>query len=139
MPSAAILLACVGLVGVVAGVFASRANDHFSKQGAAPLTWPTLLRIARVFGIVVGISTWPLTYWMGYPIATPNGAGRIVGIPFMVAFFDSRGHDYVGLVTILGVIGNAVFWSLVPEGFLFAYGHLWRRRQHVSGQIQREK
>lgn len=135
MPSAAILLACVGLVGVIAGVLASRANDGFPSQGAAPRTWPRLLRISRIFGLIVGVCTWPLTYWMGYSIATPNGVGRIVGIPFMVAFFDSKGHDYIGLMTVLGVIGNGVFWSLVPEGFLFAYGHLWRKRHDVSGQI----
>lgn len=132
MPSAVIILTCVGIVGVIAGVSASRANDRFSKQGAAPPAWPTLLRIGRVFGIVVGVSTWPLTYWMGYPIATPDGIGRIVGIPFMVAFFDSRGHDYIGLMTILGVIGNGVFWFLVPDGLLFAYGRFWRKRHQVS-------
>lgn len=136
MPSTVIFLACIGIVGVIAGMLASRANDRISKQGTAPPSWARRLLIARILGIVVGVATWPLTYWMGYAVATPNGVGRIVGIPFMVAFFDGRGHDFIGLMTILGIVGNGVFWSLVPDGLLFAYGRFWQGRHRPSGQNQ---
>lgn len=133
MPSAVtLLLAFAGLVGVTVGILASRANKQFLNHGTAPRIWPTLIRIARVSGVIIGLASWPLTFWMGYPIATPNGVGRIVGIPFFVAFFDSAGHDYVGPLTILGIIGNCLFWAHVPEIFLFGYGHLWRRKHRVS-------
>jgi hypothetical protein len=44
---------------------------------------------------------------------------RIVGIPFMAASFDSKGHDYVSLVTLFSMLGNCAFWYLVPQ-VLFA-------------------
>ena len=40
---------------------------------------------------------------------------RIVGIPFYVAFFDKYGADYCGSFTHWSVIGNTIFWFLVPQ------------------------
>jgi hypothetical protein len=58
---------------------------------------------------------------LGYPISTPEGPGRIVGWPFFVAYFDSKGRDYVGFLTYVGALGNFVFWLLAPQFVLAAY------------------
>ena len=38
----------------------------------------------------------------------------------MAAYFDARGLDYVGAITLLSVAGNALFWFLVPQVLLYA-------------------
>jgi len=113
---------------MVAGILAFRANIRFQNQGATPRTWSTLRVRVRVFGIFIGACSLPLTYWMGYPIDTPKGVGRIVGIPFFVAFFDSAGRDFVGPITMLGALGNCVFWFLLPQIVLFVYAYFWRKK-----------
>ena len=78
--------------------------------------------IAFALGVICGIASWPLTYAMGYRFENPEGIGRIVGIPFMVAFFDSRGRDYIGSFMMFSLVGNAFFWFLVPSIALALYG-----------------
>jgi hypothetical protein len=58
---------------------------------------------------------------MGYPLESGNEKGRVVGIPFMVGYFDSEGRDYVGPLTMAGVRGNGIFWFLFPHILLAAY------------------
>jgi hypothetical protein len=89
MPTIAIALACLGFSGIVAGAFALRATGEFFARGPAPNKWRLLRITALVIGIIIGIASWPLTYWMAYPIDTPEGTGHMVGFPFFVAFFDS--------------------------------------------------
>lgn len=66
-------------------------------------------------GIVLAVASWPLTYALGYPVRERSGGvGRIVGIPFFVAYFDSAGHDYVGAISVVSALANATFWLLLP-------------------------
>jgi hypothetical protein len=88
--------------------------------------------IATVFGVICGIASCPLTYFMGYRFETSEGIGRIVGIPFMVAFFDSRGLDYVSSFLMISIIANAVFWSLFPQVPLLFWGNRWRATKKVN-------
>ena len=124
--------ATIGLVGLVVGVFALRFISRVQRSGETPPNWRRLRWTTLVFGALLGIGSWPLTFLMGYPIATPEGPGRIVGLPFFVAFFDSAGRDYVGSVTLLGCIANLAFWFMVPQMIVAVYGALWRRR-HRQG------
>lgn len=128
MPIIVIVLAGVGLVGIVAGLYAVYAAGKFAARGAAPAKWRLLRLSALALGVVLGVATWPLTVWMGYPIETPSGVGRVVGLPFFVAFFDSAGRDYVGPLTTPAAIANVVFWFMVPQLALLFGGHHWRKR-----------
>ena len=123
------VFATIGLVGLVAGVFALRFISRVRRSGEAPPHWHRLRCTTLVFGALLGIGSWPLTFWLGYPIVTPEGPGRIVGLPFFVAFFDSAGRDYVGSVTLLGCIANLAFWFMVPQVIAALYGARWRRRR----------
>lgn len=87
MPIIVIVLAGIGLVGIVAGLYAVYAAGKFATRGAAPAKWRLLRFSALALGVVLGATTWPLTVWMGYSVETPSGVGRIVGFPFFVAFF----------------------------------------------------
>jgi hypothetical protein len=58
---------------------------------------------------------------IGYAVSTPEGLGRVVGIPFFVAFFDAEGSDYVGWITYVGILGNVVVWLLLPQLVLAMY------------------
>jgi hypothetical protein len=42
-----------------------------------------------------------------------------------VAYFDSAGRDYVGPLTMPGVIANMIFWALVPQIILNIWGKIW--------------
>jgi len=126
MPAPVVVLAHFGAVGVIAGAMALISKHRLPKKARFPANWPTTRKLALVAGIVVGAATWPLTYFMGYPISSPDGPGRMVGVPVFVACFDSAGRDYVGPLTVPGAIPNVVFWTLPPQLILYVYG--WRLR-----------
>lgn len=128
MPLSVIVLAVLGLGGILGGIYAAFATATFSNKGPAPRKWKVIRARLFVIGIPAGLATWPLTYWMGYRVETADGVYRIVGIPFMVACFDSAGRDYVGPLTMPGVIANIVFWSLLPQVFLLFWGRIWRKQ-----------
>lgn len=128
MPIIVVVLAGLGLVGIVVGLYAVYAAGKFATRGPTPAKWRLLRLSALAIGVVLGVATWPLTAWMGYPIETPSGVGRVVGLPFFVAFFDSTGRDYVGPLTMPAAIANIVFWFMVPQLALLFGGHYWRKR-----------
>lgn len=115
MPTIVIVLAVLGFAGILAGVIALRKNWLRSKAGESTASMRRWLWLSLLLGAVLGVATWPLTYWMGYPIQLEAQPGRIVGFPFFVAYFDSEGRDYVGPLTLPGVIANCVFWFFVPQ------------------------
>jgi hypothetical protein len=84
---------------------------------------------AIALGVFCGLASWPLTFVMGYRFETPEGIGRIVGIPFMVAFFDSRGRDYISSLMMISIIANTAFWSLFPQLLLLLWGYLRRMKR----------
>src|SRR5215813_6840665 len=109
-----VLLGIVGLAGIVAGFFALRSIARTSR-GVRPSRWLTVRISSVAVGLILGVASWPLTYWMAYSMATPEGPARIVGLPFFVAFFDSAGRDYVSAWTLWGCVGNVLFWFMVPQ------------------------
>ena len=121
------VLALVGLAGLVAGVLALRSIARTSRLAQASPHWRTLRLGGVVLGVVLGVASWPLTFWMGYPVATPEGPGRVVGLPFFAAFFDSAGRDYVGPLTFISCTANSVFWFMVPQLLIAISGKRWRR------------
>ena len=121
MASALILVfAGVGLVGIVLGIKAWRYASRSSAHSPQP-QWKWIRLVALIVGVALAIASFRFVTILGYPISTPDGPGRIVGWPFFVAYFDSAGRDYVGLLTYVGALGNFVFWLLVPQFLLAAY------------------
>jgi hypothetical protein len=118
-------LALVGLAGITVGVFALRSIARVSSDDASG--WRVARVVMVILGVILGVASWPLTYWMGYSIPTPDGPVRLVGLPFFVASFDSQGRDYVSELTLWGCIGNVLFWFMVPQIALASSGRRWRR------------
>ena len=127
-------LMLLGALGLIAGAFAFCFVTRVSRGAKAPKWFRSLRLLALIVGAVSGLATWPLTYAMGYAIGTPHGPGRVVGVPFIVAFFDSSGFDYVGGLSFLSLSGNIAFWFLAPQFVLAAIGFRWRK-QVASRQI----
>ena len=119
-----LVFASVGLIGIALGIWAWRYVSRSAARSPQP-DWTWVRLGALVLGLVLAFASFFFVTALGYPISTPDGPGRIVGWPFFVAYFDSAGRDYVGLLTYLGGLGNFVFWLLVPQFFLAAYA---RRR-----------
>ena len=122
------ILMIVGILGLVAGALAVRANFRLSRGPDMPPRWRSFRVLSIMLGVAVGLSTYPLTYRMGYTVSAPDGPGRVVGIPFFVAYFDAAGNDYIGWITLAGTVANALFWFLVPQILLWLYGVRWSRR-----------
>ncbi len=125
MPNITIVLAILGLVGIIAGIYSSIKANSIFKEMNTPTNWKRTRIVIIIVGLVIGMATWPLTYWMGYPIIINEENWRIVGLPFFVAAFDSAGRDYVGVLTMPGVIANSVFWALMPQMGLY----LWAKKR----------
>jgi hypothetical protein len=176
-----LLLAVLGFVGIVAGIFAIRFVGQYSDERASgPLATSgsgspyrkapprteqpvakgrtmTPPRLAWVVGMFLGVSSWPLTAVMGYPYpgerevsrdgdvgaggrrgahsayAGQPGVGRVVGVPFMAAYFDAKGRDYAGPLTVPAALANSVFWALVPQ--LVLAGYILEKRRRGKGQM----
>ncbi len=110
-----LFLALLGLLGLIGGLYAANRAGRLARAASAPLKWRRLRWGAFAVGALLGGASWPLTYFMGYSVSTPDGPGRIVGLPFFVAFFDSRGSDYVGTLSLLTAGANCLFWFLLPQ------------------------
>ena len=125
---APITLAILGLSSLVCGTLAFRAIRRSATDGA-DRTVTRSRKFALVVGAVLGLASWPLTGWMSYPYADATGSvGRVAGVPFIVAYFDAGGADYVGPLTMPAVVLNAVFWFLVPQ--IVMYVAFARRLRH---------
>jgi hypothetical protein len=121
MANALILIfASLGLVGIALGIKAWRYVSRSATRSPQP-QWKRLRFAALIVGAALAIASFFFVTVLGYPVATPEGPGRIVGWPFFVAYFDSEGRDYVGFLTYIGALGNFVFWLLVPQFLLAAY------------------
>lgn len=124
-----VFLAVLGLIGIICGVIAECKIWLLFKNNIAPANLKKQQIVSLIIGLVIGMASWPGTYFMGYPYSSGNESGRVVGIPFMAAFFDREGRDYVGPYTMPAVVANIIFWFFVPQIILFVYS----RRKKVKG------
>jgi hypothetical protein len=110
-----IVLAILGVIGIVAGILASRVGTD--RRTAAPAgRFARHFRISKWIGVGLALASWPLTGLMSYPYDDgPGRPGRIAGVPFIAAYFDQHGADFVGPFTIPAVLGNSVFWFYFPR------------------------
>ena len=110
-----IFLALIGLAGIILGIVSLFWAKTLGSSEFAPKNWMRMRIISLLIGILIGVASWPGTSFMGYPYAPEKETGRVVGLPFMVGYFDSEGRDYVGPFTMPGVAGNSLFWFIIPH------------------------
>jgi hypothetical protein len=115
------ILAAIGLICIIIGGWAIYYLKKFAKTEYATSSWKNFRIFILIFAILIGLLSWPGTYFMGYPFEVEKEIWRVVGIPFVVAFFDSEGRDYVGPLTMLGIVMNGLFWFLFPHNLLALY------------------
>ena len=115
------VLAIIGLIGLILGFWSIYYVNRFVGSERASANWKKLRLCVLIIGLLIGVLSWPGTFLMGYPISSGTETIRVVGIPFIAAYFDNTGRDYIGPLTMLSVIGNGIFWFLVPHIFLAIY------------------
>jgi hypothetical protein len=118
------VLALFGLVALIVGVFAWRYVRHLSQSSILPARWKHFRMAAIVLGLFLAIGL----SFIGYSYSSSEGVGWVVGMPFMVAFFENAGRDYafrdyIG-PSLPAIIGNFMAWFLLPQIVLAFYG--WR-------------
>jgi len=122
MANALILVfASAGIVGIILSIRAWRYVSRLVARAPTAARWTTIRAAAFIVGLVLAVASLVLVTGLSYPVSTEDGPGRIAGLPFFVAYFDSQGRDYVGLLSYIGWLGNFVFWLLVPQIVLAAY------------------
>lgn len=115
------VLTLLGILSLILGFWSILYVNKFIKSGHAFPNWKKLRVIVLLIGLILGMLSWPGTFFMGYPLSFGGETIRVVGIPFMAAYFDSSGHDYVGFLTPLSVFGNGIFWFFLPHIFFAIY------------------
>jgi len=122
MANALILaFASAGVVGIILSIRALRYVSRSAARAPTAARWTTLRAGALIVGLVLAVASLVLVTGLSYPVSTEDGPGHVAGLPFFVAYFDSQGRDYVGLLSYIGWLGNYVFWLLVPQLVLAAY------------------
>ena len=110
--------AIFGLLGIALAVVAVHSNRQRVVNGTATARWLAARRWSGLFGLVLGIGS----YFISYPLQDQGETWRVMGFPFFAAAFDSRGSDYVGITTIPAIIGNFLFFLALPQLILWASG-----------------
>ena len=124
-------IAIIGFLGILFGFGAILYVNRFVKSEHADHSWARLRIIVLLTGLIIGILSWPATGLMGYSLSSNGQTFRVVGIPFMVAYFDINGHDYVGPIAFPSLIGNVVFWFLLPHSFFAMITKYRKRNMHT--------
>jgi phosphate/sulfate permease len=125
-------LEIVGLAGLVAGAWALRSVQRRARAGTPPPYWGRLRVLAVIAGLCVAIVPFVFSTFLGYPVSGPDGTGRIIGVPFAAAFFDSEGNDFVGPITLVATAANSMFWFMIPQLALAASGWFLARPRATS-------
>jgi len=120
-------ISLLGFAGLGGGAAALWANLRGAAPRLSPGAWRAAQLISVAAGVVFGLLSAALTFSMGYPVETADGNGRVVGIPFFVAYIDRLGQEYLSSLSLAGLIGNGVFWFLVPKVVVF----LWAERRRL--------
>lgn len=107
----------LGLFGIAFAVVAVRSNRRRVVNGTATASWLVARRWSGLFGFVLGIGS----YFISYPLQDQGETWQIMGFRFFAAVFDSRGSDYVGITTIPAIIGNFLFFLALPQLILWAF------------------
>lgn len=122
-----LVLACVGLVGMILGIIAFVSNIRRTRSGLFPSYWLSFRWVALLLGIIMAFLSWYLALDVTIPIETPEGTGQVVGIPFFALFLDHTGRDYIWPLTPVAGIANCIFWFLLPQMILFMYGRTGKK------------
>lgn len=112
------ILTGIGILGIIIGIWSIINLKKIDKYDYVPSYWKKLRASVFIFALLLGISTWPGTFFMGYSL---NEKIRAVGIPFIVAYFDSDGRDYLSSFALFSIVMNGLFWFALPNILLSVY------------------
>ena len=121
------ILTILGVIVIILGFFAMRFTKHLCESNEKYLIQRRLRKASMIIGGVLAVASWPLTYFLGYPYVTGAETGRVVGLPFIVAYFDSAGRDYISSFMLPAIIGNSAFWFTVPHIIFAIYLILYHK------------
>ena len=124
------ILVLIGIVGIAVGLWSIIYLRQFKRSEYVPHNWKKIRVGVLLIAVLLGLSSWPGTHWMGYPFAgeADKDIGRIVGIPFFVSYFDGDGQEYKGPFSVINTFLNSFFWFFVPNVVLFVYAKHWKQR-----------
>lgn len=123
-------IAILGFAEIISGFFALRYTKRICDRDENKLFQRNIRKFSLITGGVLAAASWPFTFLLGYSYTTGIETGRIVGIPFVVAYFDSAGRDYISAFMLPAMIGNAVFWFTIPNIIFAVFLFLHQKLKH---------
>lgn len=79
------ILTIVGILGLILGSWAILYMNKFIRSEHAFPISKKLRSVVLLMGLIIGVLSWPGTFFMGYPLSAGGETVRVVGIPFMAA------------------------------------------------------
>jgi hypothetical protein len=116
------LLPCV-LVGLAGSYFCVMCSVRNVRDLRMGLLGPLPMIVAVCIGVALARACYSTSY-------ADDATFRIEGIPFPEAVFERHGVgwiDYVGPLTLVSSVANALFGLLIPQCFLRIYGRATRQ------------
>ena len=115
MDTLALILAILGLIGLLLGVIAIPIGQRIAKHVPSKRNYAIQRVMTFIAGLILAGASFFWAERIGFPWTVDSDRGFWVGIPFFVAYFDSGGRGYVGPLTLPAAIGNSIFWFLFPH------------------------
>ena len=123
MKAIPISLALVGICFLACEIWSFTFVRRALKTGRLSKQW----RRRRIIAFVIGALLVMTIPWQQYPL----GNGTAAGVPFFAAWYDNKGRDFVGAITLPALLGDVAVWFLVPQ-LVLAYV----LRRHLSSHHQ---
>ena len=130
----ALILAVLGFIGVLLGIGAIPGGKRLAHNVPSRRHYAIQRIIALAIGLVIAVAYFFYCEIIGYPLTIEGDRGFAMGIPFLAAYFDSQGCDYVGPFTRPAIVGNCVFWALLPHLCLVGTAYLKIRKKRESNK-----
>lgn len=121
------ILLVAGLMVLALEIFASRRNHITAQAPDVVAAWRFAHKWLLLFGIPFAVAS----FFMGYPTSGEGEKYEVIGVPFLVAAFDSAGRDYVGLLSVPSLVANALLWLFVPAVALWVWSRFFNQGRSI--------
>jgi hypothetical protein len=116
------ILLVSGLMVLALEIFASRRNRTTAQAPNVVVAWRFVHKWRLLFGIPLAVAS----FFMGYPTSGGGEEYKVIGVPFLVAAFDSAGRDYIGLLSVPSLVANALLWLFLPAVALWVWSRFFK-------------
>ena len=124
------IMLAIAVALVIAESKAAKVTKKMHSEKQHSEKWHMFYRWRWVIGIPFVIISAFITYPM--PAIVTEQAYKIVGFPIIVAVFDESGRDYVGPLSFVFFLGNAMIWYFLPQLILLIWAKYFSKSSEYA-------